>query len=281
MTVSKRLRFEILRRDNHACRYCGASAPDAKLTVDHVIPEALGGSDDPTNLVAACADCNTGKSSVPADAALVADVASDAMRWAAAMRQAADEIAAEDDAIERILDAVYDAWKPYWIPNDWPSSVVAFIRAGLTQDTLLYLVDTARRKRGLDDRWAYFCGCCWKRVRQLQDRAHEIVSATECPPAAPALLTTRWTAEEIRDHEADALEFAKQWCGDDVLDHVLGRAPSPACRHGVDPHCGDPACAVEHAGCLYLVGSGWKNTTESARRRADAVIAEAEALLDG
>lgn len=26
MSVSKRLRFEILRRDNHACRYCGATA---------------------------------------------------------------------------------------------------------------------------------------------------------------------------------------------------------------------------------------------------------------
>ncbi|UXA06561.1 HNH endonuclease (plasmid) [Mycobacterium sp. SMC-2] len=194
MAVSKRLRFEILRRDNHACRYCGATAPDVKLTVDHVIPEALGGSDESTNLVTACSDCNSGKSSVPADAALVTDVAGDAMRWAAAMRQAADEIAAEDDAIERILDAVYDAWKPYWIPNDWPSSVVTFIRAGLTQDTLLYLVDTARRKRGLDDRWAYFCGCCWKRIRQLQDRAHEIVSTAEnaprqrrhfSPPAGP------------------------------------------------------------------------------------------------
>ena len=38
MAVSKRTRYEVLRRDNHACRYCGASAPDAKLTVDHVLP---------------------------------------------------------------------------------------------------------------------------------------------------------------------------------------------------------------------------------------------------
>lgn len=66
MTVSKRLRFEILRRDNHACRYCGGVAPDATITVDHVVPVALGGSDDPSNLVAACKDCNAGKSSVPA-----------------------------------------------------------------------------------------------------------------------------------------------------------------------------------------------------------------------
>ncbi|WP_075737496.1 HNH endonuclease [Streptomyces acidiscabies] len=63
MAVSKRLRYEILRRDNHTCRYCGASAPDVPLRVDHVTPVALGGTDTPDNLVAACEPCNSGKSS--------------------------------------------------------------------------------------------------------------------------------------------------------------------------------------------------------------------------
>ncbi|MGW6578921.1 HNH endonuclease [Streptomyces globisporus] len=63
MAVSKRLRYEILRRDKHACRYCGATAPDVPLRVDHVIPVALGGSDAPENLVAACEPCNSGKTS--------------------------------------------------------------------------------------------------------------------------------------------------------------------------------------------------------------------------
>ena len=50
-------RHQLLRRDNHACRYCGRSAPEVPLTVDAVVPEALGGSHkDPANLVAACAD---------------------------------------------------------------------------------------------------------------------------------------------------------------------------------------------------------------------------------
>ena len=57
MAVTKRMRFEILRRDNHACRYCGATAPDVKLVVDHVTPVALGGTDSPDNLVASCAAC--------------------------------------------------------------------------------------------------------------------------------------------------------------------------------------------------------------------------------
>ncbi len=63
MAVSKRLRYEILRRDNHTCRYCGAAAPDVPLRVDHVTPVALGGSDKPENLVTSCEPCNSGKSS--------------------------------------------------------------------------------------------------------------------------------------------------------------------------------------------------------------------------
>ncbi|MFF0055622.1 HNH endonuclease [Streptomyces microflavus] len=63
MAVSKRLRYEILRRDRFTCRYCGASAPDAPMRVDHVTPVALGGTDHPSNLVAACEPCNSGKTS--------------------------------------------------------------------------------------------------------------------------------------------------------------------------------------------------------------------------
>jgi hypothetical protein len=87
MAVSKRLRYEVLRRDNHACRYCGATAPDVKLNVDHVIPTSLGGPDKPTNLVTSCADCNSGKTSSLPNAEVVADVDQDAFRESAAKKQ--------------------------------------------------------------------------------------------------------------------------------------------------------------------------------------------------
>jgi hypothetical protein len=88
MAVSKRLRYEILRRDNHACRYCGATAPNAKLAVDHVIPQSLGGSDKPENLVASCADCNAGKTSSMPNAQPVADVDQETFRRASELKQA-------------------------------------------------------------------------------------------------------------------------------------------------------------------------------------------------
>lgn len=90
MAVSKRLRYEILRRDNHACRYCGATAPQVKLNVDHVIPTSLGGSDAPTNLVTACADCNGGKTSSLPNAEPVADVEQETFQKAARLKREAE-----------------------------------------------------------------------------------------------------------------------------------------------------------------------------------------------
>ena len=61
---SKRLRFEILKRDGYRCKYCGANGEKVTLHVDHVFPESKGGKDNPSNLVTACSDCNFGKSDV-------------------------------------------------------------------------------------------------------------------------------------------------------------------------------------------------------------------------
>ncbi|RYY08588.1 MAG: HNH endonuclease [Alphaproteobacteria bacterium] len=60
--ISKSRRFAVLARDGFKCRYCGRAAPDFALQVDHVVPRSRGGNDLEGNLVAACTDCNAGKS---------------------------------------------------------------------------------------------------------------------------------------------------------------------------------------------------------------------------
>ena len=60
--ISKKLRFEVFKRDSFKCQYCGKSAPDVVLNVDHIMPVAKGGTNDIFNLITACESCNSGKS---------------------------------------------------------------------------------------------------------------------------------------------------------------------------------------------------------------------------
>ena len=59
--ISKKLRFEVFKRDAFKCQYCGRTAPDVVLEVDHIVPVAEGGKNTMLNLVTSCRDCNRGK----------------------------------------------------------------------------------------------------------------------------------------------------------------------------------------------------------------------------
>ncbi len=186
--MNARLRYEILRRDGYRCRYCGNTADDgAKLHVDHVIPAALGGTDDPGNLVAACADCNRGKASTSADDPIVADVQEDALRWAEAIKAAANEQTTTRDferlAIEE-FDAAWSAWRvnetdPVWRSHEWQDSILGFLRAGLEVRMMIDLAEEAMGKRRVSayNTWRYFCGMCWRTLEGRQRRASEILNS--------------------------------------------------------------------------------------------------------
>lgn len=62
--LSKRVRFEVFKRDKFVCQYCGRSAPDVVLEVDHIVPVSKGGDNSMLNLITSCRDCNRGKSNV-------------------------------------------------------------------------------------------------------------------------------------------------------------------------------------------------------------------------
>lgn len=53
----QRTRLTILNRDGWICGYCGRAAN----TVDHRTPKSRGGTDDESNLIAACRSCNSSK----------------------------------------------------------------------------------------------------------------------------------------------------------------------------------------------------------------------------
>lgn len=194
MAVSKRLRYEILRRDQHTCRYCGASAPAVPLRVDHVTPVALGGTDEPSNLVTSCEPCNSGKSSATVDSAVVANVSDDALRWSAAMTQAAENLREQEAPKLEYRDAFLGEWnrwgrgkgtdrKSVELPGDWKTSVERFRIAGLPAWMWADIVDASMgNEKVLEvNKFKYCCGIAWNRVTELQEEAGRIVGAKPTP----------------------------------------------------------------------------------------------------
>jgi HNH endonuclease len=194
LTTSKRLRYEVLRRDGNRCRYCGVTADEAKIVVDAVVPEALGGSHkDPANLVAACEPCNSGKTSSSPDAPLVADVAQDALRWSHAIRLAAEriqtDVAGREEAYEQ-FDAWWSEWhcggRPAPRPPDWRRSLDNWLAAGLPLDVLHYCITKAMGHSVAPiHTWRYMCGVAWRKVREIQAAAQALANGSgELPELA-------------------------------------------------------------------------------------------------
>ena len=279
MAVSKRLRFEVLKRDNNTCRYCGGRAPDVVLTIDHVVPVTLGGGDEPGNLVAACKDCNAGKSSVPADAPLIAGVAEDALRMAKALEIVAEQRAAERKEAEAIYRKFKREWRSWYttdwrgdkhyveLPGDWQRSIDQFLDAGLVLDDLLKMVGVALggTNRG---GWKYFCGCCWNLVRDIRERAAALSIAEKSPSEPP--LRTIWTAKEAEDY-VSSIVFNVEQLGFKAVAAGVG------CIHQDGMHCGDPICAIAYASELIWYVVAERNDI----RNAEAILLAAEEALDG
>ena len=60
--ISTDLRHSVYRRDGWACVYCGSTE---LLSIDHVVPQAAGGSNHYSNLVTCCLPCNCSKGDSP------------------------------------------------------------------------------------------------------------------------------------------------------------------------------------------------------------------------
>jgi len=229
MAVSKRLRYEILRRDSHTCRYCGASAPDVPLRVDHVTPVALGGTDEPSNLVTSCEPCNSGKSSSTVDAAVVANVANDALRWAAAMQQAADNLLEQEKPKASYRSAFLTEWQRWGVgkgearktvdlPADWKASIERFRVAGLPVQVWGDIVDTSMgNEKVLEaNKFKYCCGIDWNKVTAMQEDARRILTDEAETP--------RQIRENLRDFVSCHLYSTWVWAWERVGPGSPGQA---------------------------------------------------------
>lgn len=119
--LSKKIRFEVFKRDKFQCQYCGSSAPDVVLNVDHIDPVANGGTNELVNLITSCFDCNQGKK----DRLLSDDTV------VKKQRKQLEEIQARRDQLELMLEwkqslDQFEAEKTQMIADYWASMMSPF-----------------------------------------------------------------------------------------------------------------------------------------------------------
>ncbi len=170
MSVGKKVRFEVFKRDKFACQYCGKRPPNVVLEVDHIEPRAQGGSDDYSNLITSCFDCNRGKGAASLEARECDNVAATQLETIAQLAAFNEMLLA---ATERSRDHLEQV-KQYLLASfEWNDSMLdaadiaslkRFMRM-LNISQLFEAIDAATHKRGAMTQWKYFCGVCWRVVR--------------------------------------------------------------------------------------------------------------------
>lgn len=171
--ISKRVRFEVFKRDAFSCQYCGAHPPDALLEVDHITPVAEGGTNDEENLVTACFNCNRGKAAVPLSVVpkSLAEKAAETSEREAQLEGYRTVMQARADRIEadkwEVADVLVPGSPETGMRRDWLRSIQTF-NERLPLHVTLEAANLARDRVPWSDnkRFLYFCKVCWNKIKE-------------------------------------------------------------------------------------------------------------------
>ena len=168
--LSKKTRFDVFKRDNFVCQYCGAHPPGVLLHVDHIVAVAEGGTNAIDNLATACAPCNVGKgarslSVVPVPLAekakLIAEREEQLLGYQAIMEAKRMRLEHETSQVIRVL------WPgAKTVPMGDFRSVRIFVeRLGfhVARDAAEIACASMASHKNL---FRYFCGVCWRKLRE-------------------------------------------------------------------------------------------------------------------
>lgn len=168
IAISKKLRFEIFKRDLFTCQYCGNNPPKVILEIDHIIPVSKNGTTEIDNLITSCFDCNRGKGdrelislpqSTEEKTGILQEKEEQYLEYKKAQLKIQKRIIREVNKIDKI----YTSYHPEYCLNDRFKH--GSLRNFITQLGVVKVEKAMRDACGriYDSSKAikYFCGICW------------------------------------------------------------------------------------------------------------------------
>ena len=170
--ISTRTRFEVFKRDDFTCQYCGGTPPNVLLHVDHIVAVAKGGENGMDNLVTACQSCNLGKSAVPLTSvpqslkdksAEIAEREKQLIGYNKILQGKRQRVEAETWDIATVLE--HDSQQSSY-PRKRLQSIKMFLDRLPFESVREAASLTAAKFYPISDRaFRYFCAVCWNKVR--------------------------------------------------------------------------------------------------------------------
>ena len=178
--ITKKMRFDIFKRDSFTCQYCGRTPPVIILEVDHVIAKINGGDNEQSNLITSCFDCNRGKSSDPLDQIpkSLNELIIEKQRKTEQVRQYNRFLKAERKFIESQIEEVGFYWfdkfkkrKHQFVFGPARTPTIRTFLSKLPLQKILEAIDiTFGRVLVIGDEdfraFKYFCGVCWNMIKR-------------------------------------------------------------------------------------------------------------------
>lgn len=172
MSLSKKIRFEVFKRDGFRCAYCGKTPPDALLEVDHIVPKAEGGPDDINNLITACFDCNRGKSKIPLtkapaqmseNLAILREKEEQYAEYTKLARKSESRLLRDVDTIEALYIEAFGV--AITDPTFKSVTIKTFLKKLQYQEVADSMLLAIARTRDSARSLKYFCKICWLKIK--------------------------------------------------------------------------------------------------------------------
>lgn len=173
-SISKKIRFEVFKRDNFTCQYCSSKPPKVSLEIDHLLPVCKRGTNHIDNLITACFDCNRGKggvelTSIPQSVIEKSKIKKLALKqykeYQNIISKEVAQINIDIDHVDLVFCKVFPG-PP--LTEKSRISVKTFIKK-LDTETVVYAMEIACSKMETEYMcWKYFCGICWSKIKERE-----------------------------------------------------------------------------------------------------------------
>lgn len=170
-SLSKKMRFDVFKRDGFQCQYCGSTPPAVVLEVDHIHPVSKGGKNRIDNLISSCFECNRGKAAgvltvapqTVIDKAAVIAEKMEQLRAFERLQRAKRK--AEEKSIDQVEEAFCDYYDGFHFANNFRESIRRILQHMMVYEVIDAMHLACKKMDNKESALRYCCGICWNLIK--------------------------------------------------------------------------------------------------------------------